>query len=148
MNQINFSYVVTHVDTENALMTVAYSADGMQTVQSVLRLPFEQENVDLFIKACAPIYVWDSASQKPRAIEVGTAGSGTTHAPVIPTKKQIETAKRDSLLLQSDWTQLADVPLSQAQRDAWAAYRQALRDITAQSGFPESASWPTTPSST
>lgn len=35
---------------------------------------------------------------------------------------------RDRLLAESDWTQLADAPVD---RDAWATYRQALRDFPA-----------------
>jgi hypothetical protein len=52
-------------------------------------------------------------------------------------------AKRNSLLAQSDWTQVGDAPVDQA---AWATYRQALRDITEQEGFPEIINWPTAPS--
>lgn len=51
-------------------------------------------------------------------------------------------AKRNQLLAASDWTQVADAPVDQA---AWAAYRQALRDITAQAGFPETINWPVAP---
>ena len=51
-------------------------------------------------------------------------------------------AKRNTLLAASDWTQVADAPVDQA---AWATYRQALRDITAQDGFPENVSWPVAP---
>lgn len=40
--------------------------------------------------------------------------------------------KRQTLLQQSDWTQLPDVPLSDTQRKLWADYRQQLRDITLQ----------------
>jgi hypothetical protein len=50
--------------------------------------------------------------------------------------------KRDSLLAQSDWTQVADAPVDQA---AWATYRQALRDIPSQAGFPNEITWPTEP---
>lgn len=49
---------------------------------------------------------------------------------------------REVLLSQSDWTQLPDAPVDQA---AWAAYRQELRDITTQSGFPDSITWPIAP---
>jgi hypothetical protein len=52
-------------------------------------------------------------------------------------------AQRDGFLFSSDWTQLPDVPL--ATKEAWAAYRQDLRDITAQSGFPLNINWPTAP---
>lgn len=50
--------------------------------------------------------------------------------------------KRDSLLAESDWTQVADAPVDQA---AWATYRQALRNIPAQDGFPTSVQWPVEP---
>ena len=42
----------------------------------------------------------------------------------------------------SDWTQVADAPVDKA---AWAAYRQALRDISSQAGFPWEVQWPTQP---
>jgi len=48
----------------------------------------------------------------------------------------INRGKRDLLLKESDWTQLPDSPLNEAQRAAWAAYRQALRDL------PNDVNWP------
>lgn len=51
-------------------------------------------------------------------------------------------AQRSRLLAGSDWTQLPDVPL--ATKDAWATYRQALRDITTQAD-PFSITWPPAP---
>jgi hypothetical protein len=51
--------------------------------------------------------------------------------------------KRKKLLASSDWTQMPDVPL--ATKTAWATYRQELRDITAQSGYPTEIIWPTPP---
>ncbi len=50
--------------------------------------------------------------------------------------------QRNALLTASDWTQVADAPVDAA---AWATYRQALRDITLQAGFPHSVTWPTQP---
>lgn len=50
---------------------------------------------------------------------------------------------RQVLLSASDWTQLPDAPLTDAKRQAWSTYRQALRDITAQAGFPWNVTWPT-----
>ena len=49
---------------------------------------------------------------------------------------------RNKLLTQSDWTQMPDVPLIGKQ--AWAAYRQALRDITLQTD-PFAIVWPVAP---
>lgn len=37
--------------------------------------------------------------------------------------------QRDQLLAQSDWTQMADSPLTAEQKAVWAAYRQQLRDL-------------------
>ena len=51
---------------------------------------------------------------------------------------------RNVLLEQSDWTQLPDVP--EATKAAWKAYREALRDVPAQAGFPYNVEWPTPPS--
>jgi hypothetical protein len=51
-------------------------------------------------------------------------------------------AERGAKLAASDWTQVADAPVNKA---AWAAYRQALRDITGQPGFPLSINWPDEP---
>lgn len=50
--------------------------------------------------------------------------------------------KRNFLLSRSDWTQLADAPLTTEQKAAWTTYRQQLRDITAQAGFPWEVTWP------
>ena len=51
-------------------------------------------------------------------------------------------SERDTKLSESDWMGLSDVTMS----DAWKTYRQALRDVPAQSGFPNSITWPTEPS--
>jgi hypothetical protein len=50
---------------------------------------------------------------------------------------------RDSLLAQSDWTQIADVALDNAA--AWRTYRQALRDLPANTSDPENPTWPNKP---
>lgn len=50
--------------------------------------------------------------------------------------------QRNKLLAESDWTQLADSPVDKA---VWATYRQALRDMPAQAGFPWTVTWPTKP---
>ena len=50
---------------------------------------------------------------------------------------------RNRRLGNCDWTQLHDAPVSPA---PWAAYRQQLRDVTAQAGFPWEVVWPVSPS--
>lgn len=51
-------------------------------------------------------------------------------------------AERNKLLSESDWTQVLDAPVDQT---AWAAYRQALRDVPSQAGFPWTVDWPVAP---
>jgi hypothetical protein len=51
--------------------------------------------------------------------------------------------ERNKKLFESDWTQGKDIPDSIS--IPWATYRQALRDITNQSGFPSTVVWPVQP---
>ena len=51
-------------------------------------------------------------------------------------------AYRNARLAACDWTQLSDAPVDDL---AWAVYRQALRDITSQPGFPWDVTWPVEP---
>ena len=53
--------------------------------------------------------------------------------------------KRDALLAETDFMLMPDYPLSEAKRAAVAAYRQALRDVPAQFGFPRQIVWPAKP---
>ena len=50
--------------------------------------------------------------------------------------------ERDRLLAACDWTQVADAPVDAA---AWAAYRQALRDVPQDYATPDAVVWPTIP---
>lgn len=50
--------------------------------------------------------------------------------------------ERNTYLSKSDWTQVADAPVN---KTVWATYRQALRDITSQPGFPWTIEWPEQP---
>lgn len=51
--------------------------------------------------------------------------------------------RRDQLLAATDWTQAKDIP--DAVSSKYAAYRQALRDVPQQSGFPQNIVWPVKP---
>ena len=54
--------------------------------------------------------------------------------------------ERDNLLLSSDFTQLGDIGLSESKKTEWINYRQALRDLPANTSDPASPNWPTKPS--
>jgi len=104
-------------------------------------------------------YVWDGADwtleQNTTEIErFGFTLADFPDAPVPempdynPDQRQLEQeaeevrTQRDALLSQSDWTQVPDAPVDQS---AWADYRQALRDLPEQEGFPQEVVWPSKP---
>lgn len=82
---------------------------------------------DIFARACA-----------------GEFGTIADYVP--PTIEQLSAEMRyhrDMLLKDCDWTQFTDVSLST--KEAWAVYRQQLRDITSQPNFPYQVEWPVAP---
>ena len=100
-----------------------------------------------------PVHGWipftaDPNDVEPLGADIFNAAKGSANAYVAPPPPTSETlatqarGKRNSLLTASDWTQVADAPVDQT---AWATYRQALRDITDQVGFPEVIDWPAKP---
>lgn len=50
-----------------------------------------------------------------------------------------------TLLKDSDWAMLPDVPMTVSQKSAWIAYRKAVREIRLQAGFPNNIQWPNKP---
>ena len=86
----------------------------------------------------------------PTFIDTVVDGVTTTaleHENAYKAQKDAEQAKsvratRDAKLAECDWTQVADAPVD---KTVWATYRQALRDVTAQEGFPWTIEWPEQP---
>ena len=52
---------------------------------------------------------------------------------------------RSKLLTESDWSQLADAPFTAQEKNAWTAYRQALRDIPQDYASPDDVMFPDLP---
>ena len=69
-------------------------------------------------------------------------GQFVTSIPDVDAEARKVRDERNKLLSESDWTQILDAPVDQA---AWAAYRQDLRDVPSQAGFPWNIEWPTQP---
>ena len=77
------------------------------------------------------VWTWTVTDWDQTAIDAATESQGASVR-----------ADRNRRLSESDWTQVADAPVDQA---AWAVYRQALRDVPNQTGFPWDITWPETP---
>ena len=102
-----------------------------------------------------PAFGWIPFTASPEDIEPlgkqvfdAAKGSASAYAPPPPPSAAVMAEnvrqQRNTLLSDSDWTQMPDAPVDKA---AWAAYRQALRDIPNQAGFPQDVTWPDKPDS-
>jgi len=94
--------------------------------------------------------------QTQRVEEVNPTFDGSTWSEgwqiieLTPEQQQLKTEtkayevrqERDKLLEKCDWTQLPDTPVDPA---AWTTYRQNLRNVPQQAGFPWSVTWPIPP---
>lgn len=63
----------------------------------------------------------------------------------VPLQASAVRAQRDKLLAATDWAVLPDSPLDGTSQTALKAYRQALRDVPQQEGFPGTITWPEMP---
>ena len=85
----------------------------------IVQIPYTtEEQAEYDTKKAA----WDAGAKDRKAAEVRT--------------------ERNTKLAATDWTQITDATADKA---AWATYRQALRDVPTQSGFPNTVVWPTQP---
>ena len=97
-----------------------YTVIANITTGEVVQLPYtQQEQAEYDTKKA----LWDAGANDRKAAEVK--------------------ASRTEKLKDCDWTQGVDVP--QATQDKWSPYRQALRDVPAQAGFPWTVEWPVQP---
>ena len=85
-----------------------------------------------------PRYRWDGSAAVLRTDE-------ELEADRLPGITAQARAQRDKLLLDTDWTQTLDAPIDEDTKAAYREYRQALRDIPEQEGFPMDITWPELP---
>lgn len=140
-----YTYQIVSVDQAARCMEVVYTSEGNPTMHISARLPYEGETLDAVIEMYAPVRYWEELKTPVMPVAPGQSGSIVVPPPYIPSPAEQAIARRNALLADSDWTQLPDVPLSAEQKTAWAAYRQALRDVPAQAGFPDNINWPQKP---
>lgn len=106
--------------------------------------------------APVPVYAYrlsESAFERElnQRLEDGEFGTFTfpptdypTHPLSMIQRDEQAKAMREELLIKSDWTETAS-HLSAAQKADWKTYRQELRDITNQPGYPWEVIWPVKP---
>lgn len=152
----------------NAVVTFPYDYDTLVKVNPYTRFPADTGLFEMYsgteanLSGCslvqvetAPMPSFNAATEEAvlNAVPTNQSGSWVLGWTVRPLTAEQQSAKqaqeaaavraeRTQKLKDSDWTQVADAPVDKA---AWATYRQALRDITAQSGFPWNIQWPIQP---
>lgn len=91
-------------------------------------------------------YRVEEAEQVPEGVEISALRFETGEV-IVDTElaATVLREKRTKLLRDTDWTQSLDAPISAESREEIRLYRQALRDITEQAGFPLNVTWPETP---
>ena len=81
---------------------------------------------------------WHSSDTKPTEAEINTEHTRLNNAEPLKLLRE----ERNTRLAATDWRASSDLTLP----DAWKTYRQALRDLPANTTDPRSPSWPTQPS--
>jgi hypothetical protein len=102
----------------------------VQTVEE--RPPVKQD--DVWVQQWAVVELYDEAEREQVLAQA--------EADKLEAQKESVRSERNAKLSSTDWTQVADAPVDQT---AWATYRQALRDVPQQAGFPWDVQWPDEP---
>ena len=96
-----------------------------------------------------PVDEW-TVDSVPEGVKPSTHcydGSEFTYNPNYPFEANAKN-RRDELLKETDWTQVLDAQISKESQAQMRTYRQALRDITEQDGYPYNIVWPEKPTIT
>ena len=85
--------------------------------------------------------VWVDVADNTKTKDTWVEGAVVAFS--VPAKTMLDLRReRNALLVESDWTQVADAPGDTA---AWATYRQTLRDLPANTADPDNPTWPIAP---
>ena len=149
---MNYSYEILKIEPRHKFLSVRYFAEGKDNYfKNFNPEDFSTEAIVEVIQNFFPNVKahWDyqTTAAETADLEVG-ATAELTYTEPPPTPKNntsIESAKRierDRLLQQTDWMMFSDTATPS---QAWLDYRQALRDVPSQAGFPDNITWPSKP---
>lgn len=141
---ITYNYEIVNVDESAGVMEIIYTADGKPTQHISARLPYEGEDLEAIVEMYSPVAFWQEVDLIKIAPEVGVTGTMT---PTVVTVDKADVVRdlRSDLLVKSDKQVIIAYEAGVQVPAEWKLYRQALRDVPAQDGFPESVVWPVEP---
>lgn len=126
------------------ITTIFYDSDG-----SITRV--NRQEVELVIPE-GQLFLIDNSYESPAEIDWRSkkveGGQVVDRSDYTVDISDSQRQLRNNLLSETDWTQIADSPLTDAKKIEWATYRQALRDLTNHVNWPnlEETDWPISPS--
>jgi hypothetical protein len=150
---VNIHHEIVSFNPASGSIAVRYYTDEFTSGYTFnIDLPLEdgaypsQEKINELIDHFAPV----GQLERTEALLSASVPSHLAPLTVTPSSgvssDQIARIQRDEKLYACDWTQLPDATLSADEKLAWSEYRQALRDVPAQQGFPDNIVWPISPS--
>lgn len=156
---MNITYKIENYYPLEDRVFVLYRAEGFDSLGGWVHVPetATSEEIVTAVEAAAPLSKWRKKENSAVAALLNQDRTGIALEPepapapvnpvVVESAEVTSRRQRNSLLRQTDWTQLVDSPLDAAQRTAWAEYRQALRSVPEQARFPDQIDWPVAPNS-
>lgn len=152
---MNFNYTIENYYPQEKRAFVVYkNADDVNSETHgawvYIDEAMSQDEIRKAVMDSAPVIKWQSFVSNPNIEQLLNQENFGVWQPTPETFPSPESevqlvGKRNKLLAETDWTQLPDVPLSDSKKIEWATYRQALRDLTAQEGWPTNITWPKKP---
>jgi hypothetical protein len=143
------SYPYTQTDLVRDNPATSFPSGGLS--------PAQLAGWDVYPVHFSPVPEYDSITQYAEEIPPAYDGSSWIQQWSVVDLSQAEIeakteaqaalvrADRNARLAACDWTQVDDAPFDNVTKAGWAAYRQALRDISGQAGFPWEVEWPQEP---
>lgn len=131
---------------ESGQITHAYTAESPMGAQPEWGTPEFTESVPVLADDGSPVL-----DEEGSPVTTQVAHPASYEVIVTPLTGKLDPrwialrSKRGALLSACDWTQLLDAPLDDAAHAQWEKYRQALRDLPANTADPDNPLWPEAP---
>lgn len=140
---VQFPYTAEDIYKDNAGATISNLSDDVLAYLGVVRVVVTSAEYDPVTQIAEQNgCVYNPDRQRWETAWSVRLKTSEELAQEYETKAAQVRQERNAKLVASDWTQVLD---AQVDRTAWAVYRQALRDITDQEGFPFNVVWPQEP---
>jgi hypothetical protein len=128
-----------------------YLAEGIESSETTILLEDKPENLSSFLKSYYKNNEFKELPEKPSNYHIWNLETEQWQEPENYQQLLFDEAaskvkqERQRLLATTDWTDTVSASTRLENYNAWQFYRQQLRDITTQEGYPFNVVWPTQP---